>query len=137
MMRVTLERLETSDAGTFGRLILPNTTLFTGELPWRNNQPSISCIPKGLYSVYWSLSPRFGRKMLIVTPVTNRTGIRIHSANFMGDATKGYRSQLNGCIALGERLGKLDGQKALLVSSPAVRKFETFVNGRTFQLEIK
>ena len=66
-----------------------------------------------------------------------RTGIRKHPANFMGDAALGLRSQLNGCIALGERLGWMDGQKALLLSAPAVRRFESHMSHRPFLLEIR
>ena len=64
-------------------------------------------------------------------------GVRIHSANFMGDSAKGLRCQLNGCIALGERLGKMDGQKAVLLSAPAVRRFEEMMAGETFKIEVR
>jgi hypothetical protein len=69
--------------------------------------------------------------------VPKRAGIRIHSANFMGDASKGFHSQLNGCVALGERLGIMEGQKALLLSKPAIRKFENCMGKQPFLLEIK
>lgn len=49
----------------------------------------------------------------------------------------GFRTQLNGCIALGERFGYLDGQKAVLLSQPAVRRLQSFFDGRPFQLEIR
>ena len=55
----------------------------------------------------------------------------------MGDKTKGYRCQLNGCIALGERLGYIDGQKALLLSAPAMRRFLDAARGEPFTLEIR
>ena len=55
----------------------------------------------------------------------------------MGDVTLGLRSQLNGCIALGERLGWMDGQKALLLSAPAVRRFEGHMGTAPFLLEIR
>lgn len=57
-----------------------------------------------------------------------RTGIRIHSANFP--------SQLLGCIALGERLGYIEGKRAVLLSSPAVRKFMEWAGGQTLDLEV-
>jgi hypothetical protein len=43
---------------------------------------------------------------------------------------------LNGCIAIGEKLGWMSGQKALLLSAPAVRRFETHMNKQPFELEI-
>jgi hypothetical protein len=55
----------------------------------------------------------------------------------MGDSSKGFHCQLNGCIALGEKLGWLEGQKAVLLSAPAVRRLESFFGGRPFQLEIR
>lgn len=134
-IRVTLERHETSDQGTFGRLLAPNLTLFTGELPWRNNKSDVSCIPEGLYRGLWTYSNRFKRKMYLIEPVEDRAGIRIHSANLMG-AKPPFKSQLNGCIALGEKLGWIDGQKAVLLSAPAVRKFEALMKGRMFLLEV-
>jgi hypothetical protein len=75
--------------------------------------------------------------MYLVDGVKDRGGIRLHSANFMGDDTKGYKRQLNGCIALGEKLGVMGGQKALLLSAPAMRRFETLLAGEPFELEIK
>ncbi len=54
----------------------------------------------------------------------------------MGDATLGYRSHLNGCIALGEKLGTIDNQKAILLSTSAIRKFEKLMDGQNFILEI-
>lgn len=55
----------------------------------------------------------------------------------MGDANMGHRSQLNGCIALGERLGWIEGQKALLLSAPAMRRLEQHFGGAPFTLEIR
>lgn len=132
-----LTRLDGSDQGTFGRIVGPGITLFTGELPWRENRPSISCIPEGRYRVLWTWSPRFRRFMYLIDGVVARSGIRKHPANLMGDAALGYKSQLNGCIALGERLGWLDGQKAALLSAPAVRRFEEAMNHRPFILEVR
>jgi len=64
---------------------------FTIELPWKENQRNISCIPEGRYQ----LSKRFTQKRgwhLIVKSVTGRSGILFHPAN---DALK----ELQGCIA--------------------------------------
>lgn len=75
--------------------------------------------------------------MYLVLGTGPRAGIRLHAANLMGDDAMGYRRQLNGCIAFGERLGWMDGQKALLLSAPAMRRFESFMGGKPFTLEIK
>lgn len=135
-IRIQLSRLETSDEGTFGVLSIGDSHYFSGELPNRNNKPNASCIPEGTYTCVWTYSPKLRRKAYLIN-VPNREGIRIHSANFMGDDTKGFKKQLNGCIALGQKIGTMDGQKAILLSSPAVREFEDCMAGRPFELEIK
>lgn len=136
MTRVVLERLETGDHGTFGRIVTPCLTLFTGELPWRDNAPNISSIPTGIYKVSMTYSPRFKRLMYLLWNVKGRSGVRIHPANFVGDSKKGLKCQLNGCVALGEKLGTMDGQKAILVSRPAVDRFERELGGQPFELEV-
>ena len=137
MDALKLIRMETSDEGTFGKIYLPDgLTFFTGELPWRENQNDISCIPEGNYFCTWTFSNRFKRNMYLVTPVRDRAGIRIHSANLMGDSTKGFKKQLNGCISLGEKFGWIEGQKAILASGPAVRRFEEHMDHKPFSLEI-
>jgi hypothetical protein len=134
---VVIERAETGDQGTFGRLFAPGGfRRYTGELPERGNAPSVSRILAEKYRCEWTWSPRFRRFMYVLLGTSPRAGIRAHSANLMGDTAKGYRSQLNGCIALGERLGWMDGQKALLLSAPAVRDFEAHMQHKPFELEL-
>lgn len=73
---------------------------FTLELPWKENQRQISCIPEGRYKVV----PRFSQKYknhLHILDVPNRTWILIHEAN--------YVHQLLGCIAVGRTRTDLNG----------------------------
>lgn len=138
MTGLILERMETSDHGTFGQLILPNgRVLFTGELPDRGNQPNVSCIPTGVYGCEYTFSPAFKRMLYLVVPVPGRSGIRIHPANLMGDKSLGFKCQLNGCIALGLKMGWMDGQKAVLLSAPAVSFLEGAMERGPFELEIR
>lgn len=138
-----LERHESGDQGTFGRMLTRGLSLYSGELAWRDNRANVSCLPPApsdgpqLHQVVWTWSPRFGRFMYLLLGTEPRGGIRGHSANFMGDDTLGFRRQLNGCIALGEKLGWIEGQKALLLSAPAVRRFEDHMGRRPFLLEIR
>lgn len=134
--RVQLTRLDSSIQGTFGQIRFGEFKCYSGELSWNDNASNISCIPVGEYRCVWTYSNRFRRMMYEVVGVANRAGIRIHSANLMGDDRKGFKRQLNGCIALGERLGTIDGQKALLLSKPAIRRFEGLLRGRDFILEV-
>lgn len=64
---------------------------YTLELPWRDNQRNISCIPEGFYPLVERRSARFAHHMLI-DQVPNRDLILLHPAN---DASK----ELRGCIA--------------------------------------
>ena len=141
MKKAELQRLESSDEGTFGILRFENDEyvnyFYAGELPWRDNRSNVSCIPTGTYTALWTRSPRFGRCMYLVDKVKNRGGIRLHAANFMGDEEKGFKKQLHGCIALGEKLGWIEGQKAILVSKPAMRRFEKIAGGDPFELVIQ
>lgn len=136
MDRIILERFETSDQGTFGRMRIGDDVFFTGELPWRDNKNETSCIPCGTYTCKFTYSNRFKKFMYLVDGVNKRSGIRIHSANFMGDKTLGYKSELHGCIALGEKFGRTGKQKCIVLSTSAIRKFEKLMNGQTFILEV-
>jgi len=136
MRTVRIKRKESGPHGTFGWLVTEGFSCFTGELPWLDNASRVSCIPVGTYDVLWAMSPRFKRYTYRLLNVPDRGGVLIHSANLMGDKAKGLRAQLEGCIALGEKVGYMDGQKALLLSRPAVSAFERMLGGQSFKLEI-
>lgn len=139
-----LERIHFSDSGTFGKLTFQYQTLFTGELPWKENRQSVSCIPQGEYLCTWSFSPRFQKYCYEVQDVPGRTGIRIHSASYMGDREKKMKSQVEGCIALGRELGWLGDQSIpddrrqqyLMDSASATRYFESVMKQKVFRLFI-
>ena len=63
----------------------------TIELPWRENQRQISCIPEGRYELRRRYTPRFGYHFL-VRNVAERSNILIHAFN---DAL----AESKGCIA--------------------------------------
>ncbi len=132
-----LERLESSDEGTFGRLTIDGKSFCTGELPWRDNAVGKSCIEQGSYLVRWTFSPKFNRKTYELLNVPGRTSIRIHPANFLGDEAEGLMSDVDGCIALGEHVGKLGMQKALLFSWKATHEFEEMMGKESFTIRIR
>ncbi len=78
----------------------------TLELPWRNNESRVSCIPAGEYDAKLTMSNRFKVLLWEILGVPDRSGIRIHAAN--------YGHELAGCIALGmqsvdmDKDGKMD-----------------------------
>lgn len=59
------------------------------ELPWKNNQRKISCIPEGIYIVRPRTSERFGQHFHVATygesEVLGRTAILQHKGNFHKD----------------------------------------------------
>ncbi len=137
MSAVVIERGPSSDQGCFGNLWTRGLKLYSGELPDRGNRPMVSCILAGIYDVVWALSPRLKRYTYRLVGVPGHAGILMHPANFMGDAAKGFKCQLLGCIALGERVGVMAGQQALLLSAPALRRFESYLGHAPFKLEIR
>jgi len=90
-MELTLTRVYKS-GGTNGTLTLNgHFVCFTIELPWKENQRNISCIPEGKYE----LKPRYSKKIkrhLEVLDVYNRSQILFHPAN-------NALEELEGCIA--------------------------------------
>ncbi len=119
-----LVRFRSDDEGTFGVLVLVNqTVLFTGELPDKSNQRNISCIPTGTYLVKQVQSSSFGL-VYEVKNVPGRTDIYLHNGNYAGDAEKGFRSDVEGCILLGMDIGELDNQRVVLSSQLARGIFE-------------
>lgn len=136
MRKVILTRIGSSPEGTFG-IVKTDTgqKWCSGELPWRNNQPEKSCIPVGTYLCVWRPSEKF-HECYHVTGVPERTMIEIHPANFMGDKKLGYKCDLLGCIAIGQEIGPLEGQKALLQSRSAISQFNSEMNYEDFELEI-
>lgn len=133
MKEVYLFRTSTSDQGTQGILATDGFFCKTLELPWRDNTKSISCIPKGTYIVKIRQSPKYGR-IYWVTNVEGRTWILIHSGNFAGDVSKGFKTHVNGCILLGKKHGILGNQLAVLSSRITVKKFMRFMKYETFKL---
>lgn len=133
---VNLFRLKRSDQGTEGLLVAGDFNCRTLELPWRDNQKQISCIPAGEYDVETRLSNKYGR-VYWVRHVPNRTYILIHSGNYGGDKSKGYKTHIMGCILLGKKSGYLGGQVAILNSRVAVRQFVEHMNYEPFKLKIQ
>lgn len=123
-LRAFLYRQDSGNEGTFGVLSLPRLgfSAYTCELPWRDNQTSISCIPTGEYVALPHVSNTFGRVYWLQN-VPERTYIYIHPGNVGGDEAMGFESHTEGCILLGRQRGVLWGQQAVLTSRPAVHSF--------------
>ncbi len=75
----------------------------TLELPWKNNQHQISCIPTGTYDVVPRFSPEHGQHFHVIN-VPDRDMILIHEGN--------YHFNFLGCIGVGQDFSDMnkDGQ---------------------------
>lgn len=132
-----IKRTHTGDEGTFGVFSIPSLkfSCFVLELPWRDNKAKRSCIPPGRYLVRIRQSPKYGR-IFHLTDVQGRSYILIHWGNFAGDVLKGWRSNSEGCLLFGEKVGTIKGQRAILNSRVTVQRFMTVINSDTFYLNI-
>jgi len=112
-------RYGTGTSGTFSTAIVtkPDGTEpwhgFILELPWKNNQRRVSCIPAGRYRARFRTPEntpaglRTGVYELLDVP--DRDGILVHVAN--------KAEELLGCLAPGERVGVLPDQSGTPVGA--------------------
>lgn len=76
-----------------GRLSVNGTELcWTLELPWKDNQNNVSCIPVGFYTGTIRTDGTKGWRIELMG-VPNRTNVQIHVGN--------YPSDVQGCILVG------------------------------------
>ena len=138
MERLILVRTSTSEQGTFGQLTTPNGKKFhTVELPWRNNQRRISCIPAGRYRCGWHPSRKFGI-VPILKNVPNRDAILMHKGNYAGDVQAGYKSDYLGCIGIGVGLAsvRVGDKMQKMITSSTIACEEVFRQLRPSEFEI-
>ncbi len=114
---MNLIRSASTDQGTPGKLDVIG--LCTIELPWNDNQHNISCIPIGEYDLEYYDSPEHG-EVLRVLNVPDRDGVLMHSGNYAGDESKGFKTDSKGCIIVGKIPGMIGNQTAVLESRIAV-----------------
>jgi hypothetical protein len=119
--------------GTEGMLYVDGHKFFTLEEPWKDNKPSVSCIPVGEYQVApwnWAGDKRFKySRTWQVLNVPKRSGILIHSGNTIKDT--------RGCVLIGNKRGWLDGLPAVLESKLALNRLRDILGEKEFTLTIK
>lgn len=94
MPNLILQRLTSTSTETVGVLIFNNKVLCnTLELPWRDNERRVSCIPAGSY-ICQKYSGTRHKNCFWVDAVPNRTDILIHEGNTTANTA--------GCILVGE-----------------------------------
>lgn len=129
MKIVELIRLEESEQGTIGILKIDKEAFcWTLEPADRLNKPNESCIPAQQYLCRRARSPKFGETFMIID-VPNRTNVLFHKGNTENNTL--------GCILLGQTVGKLKGQRAILNSGKSFDSFMIAMAGaQTFHLTI-
>ena len=104
--------------GTNGKLECEGKTICnTIELPWKNNERKVSCVPEGKYFLEKRYSAKF-KWHIEVKNVANRSGILFHPAN-------NAMQELNGCIA---PVTKLSGAGLGLMSRKAFAALKNVVS---------
>ena len=136
MMRALLTRTSTGDQGTFGLLQSGGFSCGILELPWRDNLKQKSCIPEGIYQTKWIKSPKFGFCYQLLD-VPGRSNILIHKGNYAGDVDKGFISNSYGCLLPFIKPGRMQGQRAGLMSALAVADIADHFDKESFLLEIR
>jgi hypothetical protein len=82
------------------------------ELPWKENQKRISCIPANEYIGVAIKRPSNKKYAIHIQNVPNRTAILIHQAN--------RANQLLGCIAPGQHFRDLNGDGIIDVTDSMI-----------------
>lgn len=119
-MKITVTRKRSTVDSIIGTMALEwdNFTCFTIE----NKEKAI---PAGIYDLQLTYSNRFNRQMPLID-VPNRSGIRIHWANF--------GKQLEGCIAVGNQ----EENNAVDNSRETFSQLFKLLGGRTgMKIEVK
>jgi hypothetical protein len=109
-MQLTMDTVS-SDQATTGMMNADDNfdSFYTLELPWRDNDPNLSCVPAGTYDLIPYNSPKHGATWCLRNPALKimgcdvlttaqiaagfRSFCELHAANFV--------RQLLGCLALG------------------------------------
>jgi hypothetical protein len=136
--RLVLIRGASTDHGTPGVLLREDASLVAHslELPWRENRRMRSCIPPGSYRARYVVTAKRPAGVYLLEGVPGRSSILIHSGNVAGDVEKGLESDVLGCILLGQTRGTRRGQRAVLLSKPAVAAFVAEMQRQPLTVEI-
>ncbi len=110
-MEFSLIRTSKGDEGVTGFLQGGGLNLSTIECPDLGNQHNISCISVGRYPLVYRFSPKQNCKRWHIEGAIRADGkpaedTMFHGANFAGNVAKGFKAELEGCIAPGLTIGK-------------------------------
>lgn len=124
-----MQRQPSTAKGTRGEWRDPDNLFlcFTIERPWLDNKQQLSSIPPGRYLVKKRVSPKYGHHWHL-QDVPGRSLILIHDANIM--------TELRGCIAVGGKMGVLNGYPAVLNSDATMARLRKTLPDE-FYLEVR
>ena len=146
MKHVDVFRGPSTDEGTFGTWQFDGREWVSMELPDRDNKPNLSRILAGTYicqlepTHLWS--PRPDGLLYHVLDVPGHQLIKIHAANWAGDVTLHWHSDLLGCLAIGNGRAELTPmqtgkpQQAITGTREALAELMDLLAGETFELQI-
>ncbi|GAB3194653.1 hypothetical protein ABID22_000150 [Pontibacter aydingkolensis] len=120
-MKLFIKRNKYQDKQTLGTMDVVDAqnkvvfTCYTLELADKNNQPQVSCIPKGKYKVKKRTSKKYGHHFHI-QDVQARSYILIHHGN--------YHTDILGCVLVGKSFLDIngDGYKDVTESKNTMKK---------------
>lgn len=128
-MIITLDRDPSGEKETMGVFRIPgHMDMRTLEPPWKDNKHNISCVPKGTYTCIPHTGTKY-KDVYTLKNVPDRDSILIHYGNTHFDT--------QGCILLGLRAGKINGDNAVLESRKAIDILRGIVGKTPFTLVIK
>jgi len=100
-----IKRVWETEYSTYGNIIDKTAGMIfalTIELPWKENQPNISCIPAGKYTCCRCWYNKGKYETFQIMNVSNRTNIKFHIANKTGRKKRKIKTDLLGCVGIGE-----------------------------------
>ncbi len=124
-MNLIITRFHSDSKHTLGILKITDSkenclqAFATLELPWRENQARISCIPAGIYRCVLRTSTKFS-KHLHITDVTGRDYILMHKGN--------YVENTSGCILIGRWFQDLNSDGIIDVANSGVAMYDLIKN---------
>lgn len=155
MIQATLKSEFSKDIplqGTFGEFRFnvgfgPDFVFVSGEDPWKDNAPDISCLPALTTLVEWKKTPKHPNGVYCLRNTYGRTSCEIHIGNYCGSKADGFYSDVEGCILLGKGTGsgqhpplpdgtKFPFQKIVTQSTEAINEFQKAMGYQSFMLTI-
>lgn len=140
-LELLLVRGPSTDDGIIGNLYAPDGKwiCYIGELPWRDNQNDISCIPAGRYRCTYLVATASGKHKDVyhLENVPHRGGVLQHIGNYTGRTDLGKRSDSHGCQLPGLAVGRSNGQRVVLASHGGLDAIHRVTGRKSYWLTIR